>query len=149
MASFGSLPQELIDSIVQLAVEDADALDHVELRRFILLQLALVSKVFISPSRKALWAIIEYADFTETLMNVLNAGVGKDLVVSRVSYCQEDESSIKSREPHYRLTQFLKNVKGVIELVFPEGSRIVDVVPGIFHISSTQCKSCFLTLPLL
>lgn len=58
MANFNNLPLELINRIIDLSVEDAVALEDNDVRKSILVKLALVSKVFTIPAQNALWRYI-------------------------------------------------------------------------------------------
>lgn len=142
MAKFTSLPQELINHIVYLVVEDAEALESVNLRRYILVKLALVSKAFVLPSQRSLWAIMSINDLDNNVMKQLDEGFAKDFVIERFSYAEdEEEDSNSGKKPHYKLSHFLENVKAVIELVFPGGRESEKAIPNIFHIPSTRRKS--------
>lgn len=93
MASFNDLPIELIIKIINLSVEDIILLNGESSRCSILSNLSLISKQFTLPSQIKLWKFLFSTKMlSESFMNLIKSGFGKEMIVERFTFTIRDET---------------------------------------------------------
>lgn len=116
MASFNSLPLELVAKVIDLATEDYVALEDETSRRRILSSLSLVSTIFILPTQQALWEFIETQDIGSFIfMRAIREGFGRDKKVKRLIFTLEIDG-VEGEEEVKWLLEVLRGIKSVGEL---------------------------------
>lgn len=131
MASFNSLPTELVNRIIDLSVEDAVALEDNDVRKSILVKLAVVSKVFTTPAQKALWRYINSPDFKGKLLDVVKSRLTRNMIIQEVAL-----NAAPRRCP--ALLQLLEGVQTVLSLELHTGSTLAAALPSILLLPSLQ-----------
>lgn len=142
------LPQELINRIVELAVEEGVFLNNEKERRFILLNLSLSMHSFLKPSQEHLWKHLTRDVFTnKQFLHSIQKGFGKDKLVKRlaVSFSRPDDSNptIIARE-YAKFSNTLRRLKG-IETLKLIGSEVASSIPfpSLFSSDSLKGMLCF------
>lgn len=140
-----SLPLELINRIVDLAVEDCVALADAEVLsvvevtdyRQILLDLSLVAKSFTPPAQLALWRYVTYMDFHHNMFVDIS---GKDKVI------EEFEMNFSCGTGSYigtpDLLYFLKHISRINSLILCTDGMENSVL-DLSNVFSLQSK-CFI-----
>lgn len=137
MATFTSLPPELVELIVQHSVKEK--MMEEEERRELLLNLSLVSRVFTRPSQRVLWSFIYWPMELETealFMRSVNDGLANNIAVDELEFTfryNVHEAKMKN------LVVLLRSVTSVKRFNFRSVTRDAVVCSSLFSLPSLQC----------
>lgn len=145
--SFNSLPQEIINKIIELTVEEEVVLEEDYERRTILLRLALISRVFTNHSQVVLWRYIilyfDNPDRNRKKSRSLRIGFKKEkkYKVQHLSFT----SSVKNHFIWLSMGNFLREIiSGVEEIVAltlkADSLPNYSMMPAVFALPSLRSK---------
>lgn len=141
MASFNSLPSELVARIVDLSIEDFEVLErtaaNTEKIQLNLSNLSLVSNIFTLPAQKALWRrIYSLSTMYSPFAAAITQGIGhnKRLELLQYALCRDDTRAQES------LVKVLNSVCSVDRLLIYDFSGEALPLPRLFSIPSLRGK---------
>lgn len=130
MANFNDLPIELVIKVVNLSTEDAVSLNNERSRRYILLNLSLVSKTFTELAQVSLWKVMHTEDIIFT-RSLVHKGFGRDKVIEKLIL----DSGSGELYRRY-LLQFLNGVRKVYSI------KVLSIYWGGRGLDLSSIKSC-------
>lgn len=144
MATFNDLPVELVQNIVNLTVEDLQSHLQAYERRFILIKLCLISRIFKLPAQDALWSRIDrYICSSDKLIKSIQDGFGRNKKVESFTFVIPYDSNSSAEKNLEKLEILLLGVDSIEDMTLTLSEKDVDIELGLSLFTMTSLQRMF------